>query len=126
VSDRPQSEQHNPELGNLCFGLSRGEYAIDRDTHARIFEPLFDALDPNGAGYGVEWDNDVFEMHQYWWGDEEAPEAGRPNFRHKASGYEARWYKYPWRDSYCNQDLDALALRLIVAECVASLEGDGE
>ena len=92
---RPQTDKLNPEIGNIIFGYSRGEFACDRDEYADIFAPLFEAIDPSDEnwGYGCEWDSEVFEMHTYWWGDDEAPEAERPNFRHKRTGFEARWYK---------------------------------
>jgi hypothetical protein len=59
-------------------------------------------------------------MHRYWWGDEDAPEAARPNFRHPPSGIEVRWYKYIGRGMSADrgQPDDWAA---IVAECIAAV-----
>ena len=48
-------------------------------------------------GYGVDYENDVFAMHQYCWCDQDdcpwcAGDA--PNFLHKKTGATITWYKY--------------------------------
>lgn len=41
-----------------------------------------------------------FEVRPYWWGEENAPEAGLPNF--VFGGVRIRWYKYPGRGMSTN------------------------
>jgi hypothetical protein len=47
----------------------------------------------------------------------------RPNFLHKASGLEVRWYKYIGRSMEINKSLPRKELRDIFAECASSLGG---
>mgnify|MGYP001617290362 CR=1 FL=1 len=58
------------ELGNLCFGHSRGEYLVQRTDEWG--EPMFDlqdAIQPNCSPYGTDFENDVFAMATYFWGE---------------------------------------------------------
>lgn len=59
------------ELGNLVFGHSRGEYEIPRED--AFEDPLFELLsligDDSGI-YGCYFENSVFEVRPYWWGDD--------------------------------------------------------
>jgi len=62
------------ELGNIIFGHSRGEYQIERGTgFEKALIRLFAAYAPNRDNswreYGVEFVNDTFEVHPYYWGD---------------------------------------------------------
>ena len=97
-----------PELGQMVFGNPTGEFAVSAigsaavsallDEVGRVFWnreqreiSLYDAGDAeawNAYGTGLEW-------HPYWWGDEESPEAGRPNLSFGLVG--VRWYKHPGR-----------------------------
>ena len=45
----------------------------------------------------------------------------RPNFRHKQSGFEIQWYKYPLRDSYTNYKISLNEFRKIITDCINSL-----
>jgi len=143
-------------------------------------------------GYGADYENDVFEMHKFWWGDCECgwddldtawdnahphaddcyqselerrggykacealaaewglPRIGcavhctcgrdkqyaawqekhphpahcpmvRPNFRHKASGAEVRWYQWIGRSTEVERVDSRSQWRRIIAECEASL-----
>lgn len=87
-------------------------------------------------GYGETFENDVFSMQRYYWGDctcgamdtgPDEPERDceptcpmqLPNFRHKASGFEVRWYKWIGRGNELKnepKDLDA-----VMTECLSSL-----
>lgn len=61
-------------------------------------------------GYGVNFENDAFVMRRFYWGDcdcgsDENDEPHkptcsleRPNFLHKRTGLEIRWYKWIGRD----------------------------
>ena len=48
-------------------------------------------------GYGCHFENSTFYMHPYCWCDKSTcPQCAHdaPNFFHKISGSEVRWYKY--------------------------------
>lgn len=55
--------------------------------------------------------------------DDHIPTCGvvRPNFLHKPSGLELRWYKYPLRDSYMSRQVTSREWRAIIKECLESL-----
>ncbi len=63
------------ELGNYFFGNSRGEYPVPRDAgYEKELERLFDACTPDREdewGYRriEEFENDVFSVFPYYWGD---------------------------------------------------------
>jgi hypothetical protein len=111
------------ELGNMLFGHSRGEAQVPREDEweAPIFA-LMDALKAACSPYGTDYDCDLFEMHPYWWGDEDAPEASRPNFRYKPTGFELCWYKWALRDAYMTPEVTLVEWRLMFAECKARVE----
>ena len=110
------------EMGNLLFGSSRGEYEfpdrkiVDSDEWVALLNVL--GLDDYGVtGIGNPHENDrggyddgVICINPYYWGDDEA-EAAKPNFLDRSIGLEIRWYKYPFRDSYMNWQMDAASLR---------------
>lgn len=57
------------ELGNLCFGNSRGEFEIPRGAgYEGILERLLRKINPNNLR-GDEFENHVFEVFPYYWGD---------------------------------------------------------
>lgn len=70
-------------------------------------------------GYGQDFKSDVFEMHPYWWGDENAPEAYRPNF--KCGDLEVRWYKYIGRGMSVNRAVTRRELESIFRHCRQSI-----
>lgn len=102
------SERYTPELGQWAFGAPTGDYAVSNLGSAAIahllseMERVFwnrtgreisyrdegDAGVWNTFGSGIEW-------HAYWWGEDDAPEAHRPNLLF--SGVAIRWYKWPGR-----------------------------
>ena len=62
------------ELGNALNGISRGEYPIERDEGFeeelfRLFETIAPERDNLWREYGVEFENDVFSIFPYYWGD---------------------------------------------------------
>ncbi len=62
------------ELENAIFGNSRGEYLIERgegfeEELYRLFEAYAPSRDNSWREYGVEFENDVFQVMPYWWGD---------------------------------------------------------
>jgi hypothetical protein len=111
------------ELGNLFFGHSRGEYEFpDRDiVNSREWESLMTATDMAEDYHCSYYENDVFVIRPYWWGEDDAPEASMPNFLYKPTGFEIRWYKYPFRDSYMNQDLTEKEIKAVFRKCTLSV-----
>lgn len=134
--EEAQNAQYkNIELGNLLFGHSRGNFALPRDKYGDSFNSFlvqggFDSYGrPNDCGVSANWmddcgdgrfENDVFVLRAYYWGNDERV-ARLPNFLHKPSGYEIRWYKYPLRDAYSSQKLEIGDFNRILNECLASI-----
>ena len=116
-----------PELGNLLFGNSRGEYPVSRDIGDIFFEFLGDSFDAYGffddktkatelGGY----ENDVFVVNPYYWGDD-GEIAKLPNFIYKPNNIEISWYKYPMRDAYSNTPITKGLASEIFKHCKESL-----
>jgi hypothetical protein len=72
------------ELGNMAFGISRGEVPVFRDAgYEELLDKLFDFIVKYlnkgkdyskeaiafNSGYGIDFENDTFEIHPYYWGD---------------------------------------------------------
>lgn len=114
------------ELGNLLFGNSRGNYAIEREEWQN---PFCKFLDHNGFdGYGYKegsnercFENDTFIIRPYYWGDEEDI-AELPNFEYKPTGFTISWYKYPMRDAYASHDISTEEFIAILKACENSLK----
>ena len=117
-----------PEIMNMLFGNSFGEYRVSREWEDEWFDFLnrngFNVrgfmLNQNLANERGGFENNVFMVLPYYWGDDEE-EAMRPNFLHKDSGYEIRWYKYPFRDSYANMRISLEEFKDILKMCEESL-----
>ena len=120
------------ELGNLAFGHSRGQYAIERHLYEDDFHDFLERIRFDGygrpetdelakeLGFDEEFENDVFVIRPYYWGDDEET-ADLPNFVHKPSGTEIRWYKYALRDAYCSRDLTVAQFKAMLDECARSM-----
>lgn len=108
------------ELGNILFGHSFGEFEFpDRDiVNTRSWQKLLDIceLDNYGCGDGSVYDNELFSIRPYYWGDDEKI-ANLPNFVFKPENFEIRWYKYPFRDSYTNQNKTKKEIMQIFRKC---------
>lgn len=119
------------ELGNMLFGNSRGAFAItDRTAFEDAFIKLLDVMGEEDPSYPEPFDNDVFSISPYYGGDCECVEDQehkkgcpciQPNFVFKPSDFQIQWYKYPFRDSYMNQDYSADMFLFILGVCIASL-----
>lgn len=58
------------ELGNLCFGHSRGAWPIPRhDGFEDVFAPLLEAVGGSAFADVPECGNATFTLRPYWWGD---------------------------------------------------------
>lgn len=130
--------EHEIELGNLFFGHSRGEYCFpDRElVDCPEWRNLLEVTNSDFYGYASEWDNplsnvndrggyenDVFAINPYWWGDDEnREECLKPNFLFKPTGFEITWYKYPFRDSYMNKDYSEEQIKQVWSVCIESVK----
>jgi len=73
-------------------------------------------------GYGVNYENDVFEMYPYCWCDKDDCQwcAGdAPNFIHKKTGATITWYKYIGR----GMEISDGDWAEIFNECFESIDG---
>jgi hypothetical protein len=116
-----------PELGQMVYGNEWAAFAIPEDIEDLVKEGLIalsSGIDKSDyySGYGKDFENDTFSMRRYWWGDEDAPEASLPNFHHKGSGLEIRWYKYIGRGMSSNKELAADEFVHVLADCMESLK----
>ncbi len=120
------------ELGNLVFGYSRGEYGFpDRElVDSAEWRDLLEVTGSDSYGYtNLEqanprggYENNVFAIRPYWWGDEDnEEECEAPNFLYKPTGFEIRWYKYPFRDSYMTEDMTSEQVLETFKKCVESV-----
>jgi len=130
------SQYKDIELGNMLFGNSRGRFALPRDIYEESFRAFL--MDGGFDTYGrpcdmgkanknwkedggdCRFENEVFVLRAYYWGNDEKV-SRLPNFLHKPSGYEIRWYKYPLRDSYASQKLEIGDFNKILNECLSSI-----
>lgn len=75
-------------------------------------------------GYGCNYENDVFMMHPFCWCEKDDCKwcnRGEPNFRHKKSGFQIRWYKWIGRDMEFNRKITDKKWKEIYQECIKSL-----
>jgi|GEM_PF-633842 len=118
------------ELGNTLFGHSRGKYSLIRGKgFEEVLDRLFEVCVPNNRMYGEVFENEVFAIFPYYWGDctcgdeqnhkQDCPIV-KPNFLYKPTGFELRWYKYPLRDSYTNQKITLAEFKKIISTCIRS------
>lgn len=204
------TRSYEPELGQWIFGNPTGAYDFDSLDGSQAMEDMLRVIVERATGdgyYADYFENDVFELRPYYWGDctcgydekeyawdkanDHRPECYQadyerlyarygvgskipdeeikaicekhgvpyndrkgcavhctcdykdrwqaflrenpghaddcavvlPNFRHKASGLEIRWYKYIGRGMSINRSVTLDEFRTIFDECVASLKG---
>ena len=137
MSERKIISLETIELGNLCFGNSRGTYSLNdvRDPMQNIWENFIERIDVDIYGYPGEHskvimditpdrktvDNDMFTIRPYYWGDD--PDiADLPNFLFKPENVWIKWYKYALRDAYSNYDLTEEKFAEILAKCCEFVE----
>ena len=63
--------------------------------------------------------NDVFEIHPYYWGNDEKLE-DMANFIYHPIDLEIRWYKHAGRDMYSNMEISPDMLEHICDKCIES------
>jgi hypothetical protein len=94
------------ELGNMCFGISRGSFQIPRNSGYE--GPLDTLLGEMGvSSYGEDFENDTFEMHPYYWGDctcgyAEKEHAWCEAHPHSPKCYQTQYNAF-WRVVYDNK-----------------------
>lgn len=131
--DSPFDENEEPqpismetiEIGNLLWGHSREQYSVPR-KYQEYFGDMLEELgfDRYGLPLFTEdrtFQNDVFAVRPYWWGDDDSPEAELPNFEYYPMHFKLHWYKYPLRDSYSNLPVQKEMLEEIFEGCKKSL-----
>jgi len=115
------------EIGNLLFGHSRGEYKLEnRDlVNCKDWQELLYVCECDSYGCTEDfsheterggYENDLFCINPYYWGEDKNL-MEMPNFLYKPTGFEIRWYKYPFRDSYMNQNLTDRQIKVIWKKC---------
>lgn len=203
------------ELGNMIFGNSRGTFPIERGVgYEEELYRMFHAIDPGRDNswreYGVAFENEVFSVFPYYWGDcacgfeeeeyewcennehaetcfsvrikkyeDELEKEGitlfndrseewkklvstwcmengwsswegsgghcdcgyddtyekwrethnhdvkcpiiKANFKHKETGFEINWYKYPLRDSYMSANISVEEFAKVIDTCIESI-----
>jgi len=122
-----------PELGQICAGREVGEFACPPYVEAAL-EMIATEIERVLGNIHQRWikspmrnaaenyENKTFEAHAYWWGDEDAPEANRPNF--KCGDVEVRWYKYCGRGMSTNKKPDPVEWASILERCLTSVRED--
>lgn len=121
-----------PELGQAAFGAPWLEFTMPRFVEAGLRVLGAALADESSSGgdpcgnTGAIFENDVFAMRAYCWCDGDAHPDGCPaNFEHKASGFEASWYKYLGRGGSMSGPIDVGRFEVLLEECHASLAGSG-
>lgn len=124
------------ELGNLCFGNSRGKFQVDRDWN-KEFQMFLEECSFDSYGYfenddikykefikSGEFENDIFIINPYYWGDDYEKQI-KPNFVYKPTNLTISWYKYPFRDSYMNKYISRKEFKEILEKCKESFKKIG-
>jgi len=136
------------ELEKLCFGNSRGKYELEDKngewlielyqllyvltaylevykkypvckrnvTHSAFLKELsqlYKQLDAIYKEYAKEFGHN---------GHKDTCKLVVPNFLYKPQKFSIKWYKYPFRDSYMNQDITLTQFEKMIEACIASLK----
>ena len=121
------------EIGNLLFGHGvHGAYEVSRSLQESVeWDFLLRRTKSDFYGYTIDekhrnsmggYENDTFVINPYWWGDPDDDRSNAPNFLYKPTGFEIRWYKYPFRDSDMNIKLQMSQIRRIFEKCIKSIK----
>lgn len=125
------------ELGNVIFGHSRGSFEIPREKFENeigiLFTNFLKLIGLDDRGYpdtfinekykteNISFDNNVFTIRPYYWGIGNKKLENAPNFLYKPENIEIRWYKYPFRDSYCSCNISLKKFKEIIEKCKKSI-----
>ena len=78
-------------------GITEGLVLLTQILHEQGLAEATEGLLGGTYGYGCHFENATFYIRPYCWCEESTcPQCGHdaPNFFHKPSGSEVRWYKY--------------------------------
>jgi len=113
--------EYTPEVGQAVFGAPWDDFDLEEQCPqaSHFLRAICELLPtPDGCMSGAaDWQDEFFEVHPYWWGDEEAPEASRPNFRR--GGVCVRWYKHCGRGLSTNVQMSNEEWLALFAECIS-------
>lgn len=121
VDEEP--EKYAPEIGQAVFGNPWSEYDFESIEDYEIIEYMLRIISYFATGqesYSDYFENDIFALRPYYWGDDEE-EMRKPNFFHKKSGLEIRWYKYIGRGMSVNRKICPKCFLKIFMDCLKSL-----
>ena len=128
-------QYQNAELGNLAFGHSRGNYAVDRDIYQDLFYNFLERNNFDAYGHYFDMNkgqipcseednssfkNKTFVIRPYYWGDD-GNITKLPNFHYYPTDLQIHWYKYALRDSYSNRQFTRPELLKILKDCEDSM-----
>lgn len=121
------------EIVNFLSGRTYGGYKLPRDDN---YEETFirwlraAGFDDDGAwldthlipftGEHNKFENDVFMLMPYYWGDDEKV-LEQPNFRYKPEDIQIFWYKHPFRDATISKNMSPDAFRAMLGACLDSV-----
>ena len=118
------------ELGNIAFGNSRGEFPVPRAEFEPDMFRLLDILHPESGIYGTDFENDVFSIMPYTWGDCSCGwdflDKGHESvwaLKHSPSCY---WHEYDaiWKGKTFDHEAQVEQLKPIYEKHGWSTEGD--
>lgn len=99
-----------PEIGQAMFGCETFPFDLEDQfpQASNWIRAICELLPtPEGRPCGdADYEDTYLEVHPYWCGDEDAPEASRPNFRFGTIG--VRWYKHAGRGMSTNTAQSAM------------------
>jgi len=118
------AKKYEPELGQMAFGNPPSEFVATWATN--MLQVISDAIGksqdtPDDDSYGYNYENDVFVMRKYYWGEED-DKASAPNFLYKKTGLEIRWYKYIGRGMSANVEKIPDNWDDILIDCLVSIK----
>ena len=118
-----KTEPYELELGQAIFGNPVSEFDFDNMEDSSVTERMIRIISYFATGdssYSDSFQNDIFELRSYYCGDDEELEV-LPNFKHKESGLEVRWYKYIGRGMSINRNICPKCFYSIFVECMNSI-----
>ena len=100
-------------------------YALSKRLADKFPEKQSHGLLGGEFGYGQDFENDVFVMHQFCWCEKEECKwcsCEEPNFEFKGTGFSISWYKYIGRGMEIEpENISADEINRIFDVCIASL-----
>ena len=113
-------ETYEPELGQAVFGRDTLPFDLEAQypQASHFLRAICELLPtPEGRMSGdADYADEIMEVHRYWWGDDDAPEANRPNF--KCGDVAIKWYKHCGRGMSTNKKMSAREWQELFIECL--------